>query len=341
MKILDNYSIYDTEIINSIANNNEKLTYYYPIASVFTWQGIKYLGNDQYILSGTDTNNSGVYYIGPVNMKNKNNYYTLTYPESSTTSIYGPDLVNNVLRLVGSYKTSNSESGNFGFLFIQNAWQTITYNSYNKYTFVHSVMGSLCILNTDSRTKDIVSDTAQAFIYNIDNSSFTNISYPLSLTTTAYGLWWNGNSSYTIVGGYSKLNSVGIASIYEKDNKVFHPYGIGFIVDYDSSTQKFTNWTSVSVINSIPFLTHIQGITGYDTNENIYNVVAVGFANGTYYSQIITLQRSINGFTQTNSTVSNSPNIVLTSIANNVITGVNTVNIVQSSSGPTTFAANF
>lgn len=338
MKNLDNYSIYDEDIINSIANKNQTITYYYPNSSILAWQGIKYLQNGQYIMSGTNTSNFGAYYIGPVNMKNTNDYYSLTYPNSSTTSIYGPDLTNNILRLVGSYVNSNLATGNFGFLYTSQTgtaadWQTVQYNQYNKYTFVHSVMGSLCILNTDSRTKDVYSDTAKAFIYDISNSTFINIAYPSALTTTAYGLWWNGNTSYTIVGGYSKTNSVDITTIYTKDNQVFQPYGIGFIVDYDSATQTFSNWTSVSVINSIPVLTHIQGITGYDINENIYNVVAVGFANETYYSQIITLQRNQNGFVQTNNTVSNTPGVLLTSIASNVFTGLNV--------GSTAFAATF
>jgi hypothetical protein len=61
-----------------------------------------------------------------------------------------------------------------------------------------------------------------AFIYQISTGQFT----PLTVMTdkniaeTAYGVWHNGGTSYTIVGGYTEVSDIERA----------------YILDYDSST---------------------------------------------------------------------------------------------------------
>jgi hypothetical protein len=197
-------------------------------------------------------------------------------------------------------------------------------------------MGSLCILNTDSRTTAVTSDIAKSYICDLSDLAslqYTLIAYPLALTTTSYGLWWNGGTSYTIVGGFSGA-AYSITEIYSyansgKLNGFINAVGTGFIVDYDSSTKQFSRWTPVSIINPdennpVPLLTHLQGISGgYDQDGNVYKVVAIGLLGSNVYSQIITLVRTQNGrFLKTSSVlVSNSPTVVLTSIGYNGITG--------------------
>ena len=52
--------------------------------------------------------------------------------------------------------------------------------------------------------------TGHAFIYDVATSTFLpDIVYPGSTTTTAYGIWYNGGTSYTICGGYSQHRVTG------------------------------------------------------------------------------------------------------------------------------------
>ncbi len=67
----------------------------------------------------------------------------------------------------------------------------------------------------------------------------TDIVYPGSTTTTAYGIWYNGGTSYTICGGYSS------------NSNASEPIGNAYLVDYDSATGQFTNWTSFAYPNGV------------------------------------------------------------------------------------------
>jgi hypothetical protein len=59
------------------------------------------------------------------------------------------------------------------------------------------------------------------------------IQYPNSKTTTTYGIWYNDNNIYTIVGGYS-MNHISIDKIYT--NKGIIPIGNAFIAEYNYET---------------------------------------------------------------------------------------------------------
>ena len=56
-----------------------------------------------------------------------------------------------------------------------------------------------------------------------------DVVYPGSTSTTLYGIWSNGGTSYTLAGGYSELLN-GSRTV-----------GKGFLVDYDSVTGRFTH----------------------------------------------------------------------------------------------------
>lgn len=100
------------------------------------------------------------------------------------------------------------------------------------------------------------------FIYNISTKSYQSVSYPGAKYTTLYGIWFNGNNSYTVTGGYS-LESSGVLST-------------GFVADYNLATQKFSNWTTYYYNNdpTSSVLTHFEGITT-DGNGG-YNLAASG-----------------------------------------------------------------
>ena len=122
-------------------------------------------------------------------------------------------------------------------------------------TIAHSTMGNLVVGNYDT---DLV--TGKAFIYDRVNDTWRDLNPGNTTSVTAYGIWQNGGSSstsYTIAGGQSSVNSSGIDESY--------------LVDYDSSTHAFTNYT-VFPYNNVPnssILAHFDGITGTTTGYNL------------------------------------------------------------------------
>ena len=107
--------------------------------------------------------------------------------------------------------------------------------------------------------------TGHAFLYSVAQSTFlTDIVYPGSTSTTAYGIWYNGGTSYTICGGYSVV--LAIAGQRSAD---------GYLVDYDSATGQFTHWTSFDYPNGPvgqDFVTHFEGISS--TEKGVYTLSA-------------------------------------------------------------------
>ena len=110
-----------------------------------------------------------------------------------------------------------------------------------KFNYVHSTMGGLAVGNYDSPidTGDSICRSGRATHSSttLRGTFLTDIVFPGSKSNTAYGIWYNGGTSYTICGGYS-LDPV---NNFDDQNK---PIGQGYLVDYDSLTGQFTNWTS-------------------------------------------------------------------------------------------------
>jgi hypothetical protein len=86
---------------------------------------------------------------------------------------------------------------------------------------------------------------------------------PGSRFTSAYGVWWNGDSTYTIVGGFS---DAAIESSSEDPGQLT----TGYIVDYDALTGEYRNWTALSYPQGV--VTHFEGIASDD--EGGYNLAA-------------------------------------------------------------------
>ena len=222
------------------------------------WQGIRESDTSgQYLIAGTSQSN-GLLYEGPISGVG-GTAYSVDYPTATETSVYGPDnLGNGELRLVGSFKAGNSQVQGFLFqgttalLSDTSDYQTIDYPN-AVFTYVHSTMGDLAVGNADGSEAGLPDATGHAFVYSVSQSRIlTDIVYPGSTSTTAYGIWYNGGTTYTICGGYSGLVQAG------------KTLALGYLVDYDSATGQFTNWTSFADPNELAgpaLVTHFQGIS--------------------------------------------------------------------------------
>jgi hypothetical protein len=270
---------------------------------VNAWQGIR--GTDtsgQYLISGTSGNN-GLLFQGT--MAGVGTSYLVNYPSSYATSVYGPnDLGNGDIQLVGSYRNSDAATAAVtvnGFLFTGTTADLGTGDNYTtidypgaKYNYVHSTMGGLAVGNYDSPLDhgedNLPLGPGQAFIYGIAQGTFlTNVVYPGSKSDTAYGIWYNGGTSYTICGGYS-LDAVN--NLANQDQ----PIGQAFLVDYNAATGKFSNWASFSYPYGTNFVTHFEGISS--TEKGVYTLnadsVQAGSSNPTQGS-FVTVRRNTDG----------------------------------------------
>ena len=238
----------------------------------------KIFGNQVYLICGTTkptpNTGNGIIYIGNINCKDGKNY-SLNVPKSIgiSTSVYGPDYDynSNIYTFVGSYL--NYKQNIKGFIYqgdIQglNNPNNIKYpliNKYYKTNFFHSYSNNLFVGNSANNINNTIS-----YIYDVNNLNKikTTIKYPNSVTTTSYGIWYNDNNIYTIVGGYTNENiKLDLENII-KDG-VIYPIGKAFIVDYDANKNTFFNWTSITLNNLV---THFQGI--FKNDDNTYSIKA-------------------------------------------------------------------
>lgn len=269
------------------------------IQPVSVWQGLR--GGDQpgqYIITGT-SRKIGLLFIGSV--KGRGTTYAVKVPGASSTSVYGPDnLDGSSVRLVGSYReraTHRSVAVN-GFLFqgstndlgVASDYQTIDYPG-AKYNYVHSTMGNFAVGNYDSPSGDGSGlGPGQDYIYNVTTGSFvTHVDFPGSVADTAYGIWYNGGTSYTICGGYSD-QAVNNATNQNQ------PIGTAFLVDWNSATGQFSNWTSYSFPGAPAgtAATHFEGISS--VQPGVYTLNADVYENGKPLTgYLVTVDRNPDG----------------------------------------------
>ena len=296
---------------------------YYPAFSVSVWQGIRPLSNSNYLFCGTGANKEGIIYIGNAQTTSTVLNVTMSYPNAATTSIYGPNYIgNNIYNFVGTYTPTTSSSNlNYSFIYtgslgssnINNAsnYSTINLPSSNV-SFAHSVMNGLCVINGGNTANGNV---ANSYIYNINTRTFTQIKIPKYKTVTAYGIYYN-EGVYTIVGGCS-AKSIGIASIYV--NGIPTAYGSAYILDYNSTTGKFSNFTILNIPGGGIF-THIQGICYNGKSFSLsMDTVTVGRNISTGYFGIA--ERGTKGFVL-NNYVSIGNSFTANSVADNVVCGI-------------------
>ena len=282
-----------------------KVTYYDASGvgvPVLAWQGIR--GADakgQYLISGT-SGSHGLLFVGSIAGKGQS--YFVDLPGASSTSVYGPNnLGGGRIQLVGEYESSHPQTDPVlfhGFLFqgttadlpSGGSFRTIDYPGAT-YNFVHSAMGGLAVGNYDSPTANGLGP-GRDYIYNIATGQFVaSVVYPGSDSDTAYGIWYNGGTSYTICGGYSpqSVNNM---------NDQNQPIGQGYLVDYDSATGQFSHCTSISYPNSpagTTSLTHLEGIS--EVKKGVYSLAADSIQSGsnssTPYASFVTVRRNRDG----------------------------------------------
>jgi hypothetical protein len=219
---------------------------------------------------GSITSNSGAWTVV--------NYPDADLPEGvlvTSTALYGPnDLGGGSVRAVGSYKTSESGGFDIGLLYEgptdgTGVWTTLDAAALDIATIntiAHSTHGGLAVGNYDT-----VLVTGKAFVYDIDDELWYDLDPVGAVSITAYGIWHNGGTSYTIAGGFSEgLSFTGLDQ--------------GYLVDWDSADQSTSNWRAYN-FDDLPFedaVSHFDGITG-DGNGG-YNLtgdyIGVGAENG-------------------------------------------------------------
>ena len=289
----------------------------------FGLQGIK--GGDSsgsYLITGTSGSN-GVIYNGPIDHaqsttgSGSGTWTVMNVPanfNASSSSIYGVDnLEGSNVDLVGSYVSATANSdGQFpriGFYYsgpISSSPAAANYQSYQgrdpitgqlaTFTYIHSVSGGLAVGNYDFLGDG--NPAGKAFIYNPASSNpQTAVDYGGDgKTNTAYGIWFNGGSGYTIAGGEG-LNGTG-------DGQYGNPLGKGTLIDYDSVTGGFRNYRTYSFTKTkaLPkamrrqsLVTHFEGI--WSDGEGTYKLPAtIATADGELTAAALaTVKRNRNG----------------------------------------------
>ena len=270
---------------------------------VSAWQGIR--GGDvdgEYVLVGTSDDN-GLLYIGTID-GNSGTSYAVNVPTAGVvaTSVYGPDnLGSGSLRLVGSYRDGSASVVVHGFLFDGTTADLSTPANYTtidypgaEFNYVHSTMGGLAVGNYDSQTDHATHGLplgpGHAYIYDIASDTFlTDVVFPGSHSNTAYGIWYNGGTSYTIVGGYS----LDYVNNFDDQNQ---PIGTGYMVDYDTATGLFTHWKSFDYPNGTNFVTHFEGISSVEKGVYTLNADSVQAGTGDpVQGSLVTVRRNTDG----------------------------------------------
>jgi hypothetical protein len=249
---------------------------------VSAWQGIRAgdLANE-YLLVGT-SNDDGLLYRGTIDGESGTSN-TFLYPMSIATSVYGPDnLGAGNLRMVGTYRNADFMTAPVtvnGFLFegttadLGTPGNFVTVNHPDaQFNYLHSTMGGLIVGNYDNINDHGLGGEplgpGHAYIYDIDNDTFTAIVFPGAVSNTAYGIWHNGGTKFTIVGGYS----FDVVNNFDDQNR---PIGTAYMVDYDTATGLFTNWTSFNYPNGTNFVTHFEGISSVEKGVYTLNADSV------------------------------------------------------------------
>jgi len=289
----------NSDPVSSVDYFNTSDAINFTVQPVTAWQGIRNDRNipNHYLICGTTNTTIGLLYIGPIAgaPAPSGQSFEVIYPGTTTvaTSVYGPDNLDNLpngrLRLVGSYRVNPSTAFNYGFVWegttsdlpSGGTFRTIAYPGAT-YQFTHSTMGNLAVGNADGpqpvgSNLTLPLGPGVAYIYDLTANSFvTNIVFPGSKSNSAYGIWQNGPTNYTICGGYSPLavNNLTNQSLPLTQGK-------GYLVDYDSASNTFSNWTSFDYPNGpagINFITHFESISS--TEPGVYSLCADSVQTG-------------------------------------------------------------
>lgn len=133
--------------------------------------------------------------------------------------------------------------------------------------------GVLAVGNIDNAGADgitgYLSLTSTAFVVELATGTQIPIQYPDRdnplVTHTAYGIWANGNGSYTIAGGSGAVLNQSAGAVSARR---------AHLVDYDHITGAFTNYTTFAYNNrnNTDLISHFEGI--YRTRNGRYRLPA-------------------------------------------------------------------
>ena len=268
---------------------------------VESWTGIRGLENGDYLITGSTESGgvtSGLLYVGTLD-GGDGDAYAINYPGGSgtVTSVYGPDyLGNDEVLLVGTYVLPTG-STRYGFAFRGNlatmATDVLDPDNYetiwngSEFNYLHSTMGGLAVGNYIATTS--ATETGRAFIYDFETQQFTDIIFPGSISNTAYGIWDNGDGSYTIAGGFSQL------PVNNADDRL-EPIGLASLIDYDRASGTFSNWRAYSYQSpdQVTAGTHFMGISSVE--KGVYTLSGTGFVSGAIESSgLATVVRQTDG----------------------------------------------
>ena len=289
--------------------NIDNISYYTQNINMVSWTGIctSNLPNI-YFLTGTDKSLNGVLYKGPVQFNSNSKAIKVKFPNSVITTTYGPeyndsDLCgNDLVTLVGSFTNDiKVNSPTFGFIFngytneISNPckYKKIEPFKPSKYTIVHSTRNGLAVY-VISDISPIDFAVGNSGIYDIHkNITICEVLYPNSVSTTTYGIWYNttinGFENYTIAGGYSLTPG-------STNTKSFL---VDFFYNKHSGEFYFLNWTEIKIYDSVNIVSHIQGISGLDSDKYVCACNNLLISNDSLISvncMSVIIKRTPNGF---------------------------------------------
>jgi len=178
----------------------------------------------------------------------------IKYPRSAKTSVYGPAITQTGYRVVGSYQKKDQTNAN-GFVYDSTTQKYLTLDAPPNlcapkscnYTIVHSNYGNAtykAVGNYDAvksgatlNPADTYPVSGHAFIYDSATAKFATLEFPGSASSTAYGIWMDGDA-VAIAGGYT-------------DKKGTHAY----VRNLTGTKMLVYDWPK-------SILTHFEGITG-------------------------------------------------------------------------------
>ena len=313
-----------------------KTLFYKADSSLLTLQGIAPTTVPKnYLITGTLTNGQGALIIGEIDsITDPKNIYTVNFPNSVTTSVYGPQQIcNDEVSLVGSYQTLNPGLKNPCNAFIfegkldelnkeDNYLEIIPPLSKLPFNTAHSNSNELAVY-ISSTLSGLNADLGISFIYDIKTKeTISQVIYPDSLFTTTYGIWYNGKDchydSYTIAGGFTKDAKLSGTKIYVVD----------FLYNRECNEKLFVNWSEIET--QYASYQHAQGITGIDGCNYRLPIVAFDIdSNGDRVFPIggvcIDVKRVEDQFILVSSQIYKFPFSIATiptSAADNTITGI-------------------
>ena len=194
--------------------------------------------------------------VGGVYERKSQTWFQIDYPDGASSAAYGPETIPGGYRVVGSFKDS-LQNGDSGFVYDSVKDEYLPINAPPhlctpkpcNYTIAHSIFGGAPYrvvgnYDADAKSSEI---SGHAFLYESTGKKFTTIDVRGAISTTAYGIWMNGQH-IVVAGGYT-------------DKTGRHAYV------RDLSSKKFVTYDYPGAA-----LTHFEGITGAGGLGN-YNLV--------------------------------------------------------------------